>query len=75
MPDARNPGRDIPPELLVHTGIARPGDTIIVAYSRRLTDAEMDHIRQIVEEYLPGLEVALFDGVSSVSVYRPTSGG
>lgn len=75
MSDASSPGRDVPPELLVHVGIARPGDAIIVAYSRQLTDAEMDHIGQMVDEHLPGLKVALFDGVSSVTMYRPTAGG
>lgn len=51
--------------------VARPGDTVILGYTRRLTMMERDLLVEHVNEQLPDLKVLVFDGVQHLVVYQP----
>lgn len=52
--------------------VARPGDTVILAFGRELTDEDIEHL---TEGFRPlkerGIEVAFTDQVESITVVRP----
>jgi hypothetical protein len=54
-------------------GIARPGDTVIVALSERMTDEELSDFRENFEGFLDatGVHLAIVEGVSQMLIVRP----
>ncbi|MFB4312917.1 hypothetical protein [Actinomadura sp. 21ATH] len=55
---------------IVNAAVARPGDTLIIAFDRRLSNAEIDSIGTHFQEQL-GIRVALVEGATGFAVYRP----
>lgn len=53
--------------------VLRPGDTLVVAFNRRLTLAELDELREQIETELPGIKGAIFDDAAQIAAYRPES--
>ena len=51
--------------------IVRAGDTLVVCFTHQQTESEMDAFARRVEEVLPGVRVAVLEGVSSLAVFRP----
>ena len=51
--------------------VLAPGDTLVVAVSRMLTDKERDQIGADFRTNLPGVKVALFEGCSGLATYHP----
>lgn len=53
--------------------IARPGDTLMVAFNRTLTDAELDELREAFEGFTDttGVHVGFIEQASAMVVVRP----
>lgn len=52
--------------------IARPGDTVIIGFSRALTDEEVEWMTESFNHLIEkGIQVAFADHVSSMVVARP----
>lgn len=54
-----------------HGLVVRPGDTLIVASSQRITRQAADHIKTELTERLPGIKAVVMDNVGQLAVYRP----
>jgi predicted component of type VI protein secretion system len=48
----------------------RPGDTLLVRYSQRLTMSAIDEIKATIRERLPGVDVLVIQA-DGLAVYRP----
>ena len=55
------------------TAVARPGDTVIVALSERMSDEELDDFREDFEGFLAatGVHLAIVENVSQMLIVRP----
>jgi len=51
--------------------VLAPGDTLVVAVSRRLTDWERDQMAADFRTNLPGVKVALIEQCSGLATYHP----
>lgn len=49
----------------------RPGDRLVLGFSRQLDMAEADSVAKLVEERLPGVNVTIIDGLANMAAYRP----
>ena len=58
-------------EHVASTAIVRPGETLIIGYSRSLDRSQADEIRRYAAARLPGVEVLVVDQCSALAVYRP----
>jgi hypothetical protein len=48
------------------------GDTLLLAVpNNNMSMEEFERLRERLKEYLPGVELAVFTGVSQFAVYRP----
>ena len=55
-----------------HGVVVRPGDTLIVGLSRsNLQSGQLQHLREQLEERLPGVETLVVGDVAQFAVYRP----
>lgn len=59
--------------LPVITGglVVHPGDTLILTADNYISDAALASMRAQVDEFAPGLKLAVFDGVTVAGAYRP----
>lgn len=51
-------------------GVAKPGDTVIVTFGRRLHQDEFDEMRNMFMERYPELKLLAFDGGTEVTIMR-----
>lgn len=58
-------------ELEVRTGVVRPGDTVIVGFNRRITDAENDEMLSRLKDIIPDVRFVAFPEVNALRVFRP----
>lgn len=49
----------------------RPGDTLVIAFSRSLTQQEAHEIRERIAGQLPGVRAVIIAGASGLAAYRP----
>ena len=50
--------------------VIRPGDKIVVAFSRRLDTASRQEVIEEIESRLPGVSGVILDDVAALAVYR-----
>lgn len=50
--------------------VLRPGDKLIIGYSRRISMAEAATIKGRIAEMLPGVEATIIDGADCLAIYR-----
>lgn len=50
--------------------VIEPGDRLVVAFRRRLTDKDANDVLQIIQEQLPGVTGVILDDVSAIAVYH-----
>lgn len=55
------------------SAVARPGDTIMIGFARRLTDEELEGMRSDFEQFteVTGIHIAFVEGATSMVVARP----
>lgn len=51
--------------------VVRPGDTLILLCKDRSTQADVAWLREELEARLPGLKVAVLEGIDQIAAYRP----
>jgi hypothetical protein len=52
--------------------VAKPGDTVILAFGRSLTDEDIEHLEEAFKPLKEhGIEVAFTDQVEAITVVRP----
>jgi len=54
--------------------LVRAGDTLVVCFAQRQSEAETNAFVERVQEGLPGVKVAVLEGVSGLAVFRPGDG-
>jgi hypothetical protein len=59
----------------IKTGVVRPGDTIIVGFSRRISEQENHEIQDRLHFFLPDVRLVVFPEVEGIRVYRPDGEG
>ncbi|MGH3190005.1 MAG: hypothetical protein ACRDOL_22620 [Streptosporangiaceae bacterium] len=53
--------------------VIRPGDTLILGFSRHLERDECESISERASAELPGVVVAVIDQLAHMAVYRPSA--
>ena len=63
-------------EYLKSAAVARPGDTIMMAFDRTLTDEELDELHQAFEDFTKttGVHIAFVEHVTAMVVMRQEEG-
>lgn len=53
--------------------VARPGDTILIGFARRMSDEELEGMRSDFEQFteVTGIHIAFVEGATSMVVARP----
>lgn len=51
--------------------MVRAGDVLLVCFEEQQTDAAAQRFTEQVQEALPGVKVALMEGVTGLAVFRP----
>lgn len=51
--------------------LVRAGDTLVVCFAERQSEAATDAFAERVKAHLPGVKVAIVEGVSALAVFRP----
>lgn len=55
-----------------HGLIVRPGDSLLISFAERISDAEFEELQQELSDRLPGLDkIVVFENVTAMAVYRP----
>ena len=59
-------------EYLKSAAVARPGDTIMMAFDRTLTDEDLDELHQAFEDFTKttGVHIAFVDHVTAMVVVK-----
>lgn len=56
-------------------GIIRPGDTLVIATSKVMSDADGVKYRQDLEKNLPGVKIIVSAAVTEMAIYREAAAG
>jgi hypothetical protein len=59
----------------VTTDVMRPGDTLVVAMKRQITDLDFHHLMDYVRECIPGVKVLVLSETGGIRVFRPDGEG
>jgi hypothetical protein len=51
--------------------MVRAGDVLLVCFEEQTSDADAQRFTEQVQEALPGVKVALMEGVMGLAVFRP----
>jgi hypothetical protein len=57
--------------MLNNVPMLRAGDVLIVAFAEHQPDDALDRFTEQVQECLPGVRVAVMEGVSGLAAFRP----
>lgn len=57
--------------MLSNVPMVQAGDVLIVCFAKEQPVAVLERFEKQVEEYLPGVRVAVMEGVSGLAVFRP----
>lgn len=49
----------------------RPGDTLIIGFTGKVTQAEAKQVRERLGELAPAVTVVVMDSLAALAVYRP----
>lgn len=57
--------------MLNNVPMLRAGDVLVVAFAEHQPDDVLERFTEQVRECLPGMRVAVMEGVSGLAVFRP----
>src|SRR6185437_6746061 len=59
----------------VKATVIRPGDTLVVAVKRRITEEEYHRMLEVVRSHIPGVKVLVIPEAGDIRVFRPDGQG
>lgn len=57
--------------MLSDVPVVRAGDVLVVCFEKRLTETDTQRFLDMARDVLPGVRVAIMEGVSGLAVFRP----
>lgn len=51
--------------------VVRAGDVLLICFEKQQTEADAERFAEQAQEALPGVKVALMEGVTGLAVFRP----
>ena len=57
--------------MLSNVPMVRAGDVLVVCFEKHQTEADLERFTQQAQECLPGVRVAVMEGVTGLAVFRP----
>ncbi|MGA6223479.1 hypothetical protein ACPESV_24475 [Streptomyces umbrinus] len=59
--------------MLSNVPVVRAGDVLLVCFDKPQAEDDLEKFRVQAEECLPGVRVAVVEGVSGLAVFRPAA--